>query len=107
WIDFALLNALQQRRQIVLDRCLSHTERQASVDRRPHWDLVDEPAIDTDNGNGSEVATAMNCLTQYVRSVRPHECRDLHAIDNGIRARESVGLGADRVDAGIGASTVG
>src|SRR4051794_24240999 len=105
-IDLALFDSLQQRRQVVLDRCLRHAEGQAPIDRRAHRNLVEEAAIDADDRDSSEVAAAMDSLAQDMRAVGPHEGRDLHAVDDGIEARRGVRLRADRIDAGIRAAAI-
>ena len=105
-IDLALLDTLQQLRQIVLDRRLGHPEGQAAIDRRTHRDLVEEAAIDADDRDDAEVAAAMDCLAQHVRPVGAHEGRDLDPVPTGVEARGRLGLGADRVDARIGAAAL-
>src|SRR3954451_15585333 len=72
-IDVAVLDALQQLRQVVLDRRLRHPERQSSIDGRTHRNLVEETTIDANDGDGTKVAAAMNRLTQDMRTIRPHK----------------------------------
>src|SRR5690242_16119546 len=61
-IDLTILNSLHQLRQIMLHRSLRHPEGEAAVDGRAHRDLVDEAAIDADDRDGAEIATAMDRL---------------------------------------------
>src|SRR5882757_6314457 len=78
WVDLALLHPLKQLRQVMLHRGLGHSEREAAVDRRSHRDLVQQTAVDPDDRNRSEIATAMDGLPQHVRAVCTHEGRDLN-----------------------------
>jgi hypothetical protein len=48
-IDLALLDALEQHRQIMLHRRLRHPEGEAAVDGRAHRNLVDEAAVGADD----------------------------------------------------------
>src|SRR5438270_6925109 len=59
-IDLAFFDSLEQGRQIVLHRRLRHTERQPAIDRRAHWDLIEEAAIHADDRNGAEIPAAMD-----------------------------------------------
>ena len=91
----------------MLHRGLSHAECQATVDRRPHRDLVEQAAIDPDDRDGTEITTAMDGLAQDVRTVRSHERCDLDAIDDGVEAGANVWLGPDSIDGGISTATAG
>src|SRR5215204_1009866 len=86
---------------------LRHAERQPAIDCRSHRDLVNEAAINTNDGNDTEVPAAMDCLTQYVRPVRSHEGCNLYSVHDRVGACHGFGLGADCVDAGIGTASLG
>src|SRR5436853_7690508 len=51
WIDRPTLDQFEKRPQITLDMSLPRTDRQCLVDDGPDRELVDEPAINTGNGN--------------------------------------------------------
>ena len=55
----------------------------------------------------AEVAAALDRLAQHVRAVRSHEGRDFHSVDQRIEAGARFRLGANGIDAGVGAATVG
>jgi hypothetical protein len=76
-------------------------------DRRPHWNFVEIAAVNADDRDHAEVAAAMDCLAQHVRPVRSEINRRLHPIEHRIGARGRFGLGSNRVDAGVGAASVG
>ena len=94
-------------RQVMLHRRLRHAEGQPAVDRRAHRDLVEEAAIDADDRDGAEVAAAMDRLAQHVRPVGAHEGGDLDAVPARVETGAWLRLGADGVDAGIGAAALG
>ena len=64
-------------RHIVLHGRLGHAKGKAAIDGRAHGDLVQEAAIDADDGDRAEVSAAMDGLAEHVGPVRPHEGRDL------------------------------
>src|SRR3954452_17271019 len=68
-VDFALLDALQQFRQIVLHRRLCHAEGEAAFDRGPHRALVEEAAVNADDRYGAEVAATVERLPEDMRPV--------------------------------------
>ena len=49
----------------------------------------------------------MDRLPQNMGTVRPHERRDLDAIDDGIEARADVRLRTDGIDTGVCAPAIG
>ena len=93
--------------QVVLDGRLSHAERQSAIDRRAHRDLVEIAAVHADDRDDTEVAAALDRLSQHVRAIRSEERRDLDAVQHGIGGRGGRGLRSDGVDAGVGAAAMG
>ena len=85
-IDFAFLYALQQNRQIMLYRRLSHAKRESTIDRGTHWNFIDETAIDANDRDGSEIAAAMNRLAQNMRPICAQKDRNFYAIDDSVEA---------------------
>src|SRR4029079_10044766 len=69
WVDLAVFNQFQKPRQVMLNRGLRHSEGPGSVDGTAPWNLVKKTAIDAYNRHGSEVAAAVNGLTEHMRSV--------------------------------------
>src|SRR3954464_15582456 len=79
-VDFALLDTLQQFRQIMLHRRLCHAKGEAAIDRRAHRDLVEQAAINADDRYGAEVAATVDRLPKYMGPVGSHEGRHLDAV---------------------------
>ena len=52
-VDFTLLDALEQLGKVMLHWRLRHPEGQAAVDGRPHRNLVEQAAVDTDDRYGA------------------------------------------------------
>src|SRR4051794_22277547 len=105
-IDFALFDALQQLGQVVLHGSLRHSECEAAIDCRSHWNLVKQSTVYAYDGYRSEVAAAMNGLAQNMRTIRAHERGDLYSVDYGIEAGADVRFRADGIDAGVRAPPV-
>lgn len=84
-----------QLRQVVLHLRLRHPERQASIDRAAHRNLVDEPAIYADDRDHAEVARVMDCLPQHMRADGAEEGGNFCAIQHRVEARGRVRLSAD------------
>src|SRR5712671_6813414 len=103
-VDAAFLDELKQGWQIVLDGSLRHPKREATIDRRPHRNLVEETPVDADDRHHTEVAAAMDGLAQHMRPVAAHEGRGLDAVPTRVETGGRLGLGTDRIDAGIGAA---
>src|SRR5947209_2617696 len=103
-IDLAFLDPLHQLWQVMLHRRLSHAEGQPPVHRRAHRDLVEKPAIDANDRDDAEIAAAMDRLAQDMRPVGAHKGCDLGTVPDGVEACQGFGLGADRVDASVGAA---
>src|SRR5690606_38308822 len=104
--DVAVLDMSEKLRQIALYRRLGHAHGQAPVDGGTEWDFVEKSAIDADDRDRAKVARAVNSLTQHMRSVRAHKGRHLYPVDHSVEAGIGQRLGANRIDAGVGAATL-
>jgi hypothetical protein len=75
--------------------------------RRAEGDLVGEADIDADHGDRAAGAAAHDGLTQDVRAVGGQHHRRLRLVEHRVGADSRIGLGADRVDAAVGAAAFG
>jgi hypothetical protein len=69
-IDLALLDTFEKLRQIVLDRCLGHTEGSPRLMAEPIGILSSSPPYTPTIETGPEVTAAVDRLPQDMRTVR-------------------------------------
>src|SRR6185437_5995365 len=105
-IDFAVLNAFHQLRKVMLHGGLSHAEGKAAIDGGAHRNFVNVTAVNANDGDHTKVTAALNGLTQNMWPVGAHKSSDFDAVHHAVRAGCRFGLGADSVDAGIGAPSL-
>jgi hypothetical protein len=55
-INGSLLNAIEERPQVLMDMRLPRLKRQGFIHQRPERNLIDKVAIDTWDGNSSALA---------------------------------------------------
>ena len=105
-VDFASLDALEERRQVLVDVRLTHLERQALRESGAERKLVEPAAVDARNRYHATLSTGIDRLAECVGAIRRQIHRRLGAIVPGVK-RGAMRLEADRIDAGVRALTAG
>ncbi len=99
WVDLAALDPLQQRCDVALHVALTAPEGDRAVHPGPDGELVHQPAVDADDGDGAAVAAGQDGLAQR-GPVGFGPYRLLDAVVGLQRCAVGVRLHADGVDAG-------
>src|SRR5688500_20284341 len=90
WIDFAVLDSIEQRTHVTVHRSLTSTNRQSSIHQSPHGELVDQATIHANDRNDATVPARHDRLTQRDRPIPLESHRLFHPT---IRELETLRMG--------------
>jgi len=106
-IDFAALDSIKQALPIMLYVALSGSHGEAAVHERTHGELIDEPALDSNDGDDSSITASHDGFTQRDRPITLGHHGLLNAIVRVDEAVCAMSLEAYGIDAGIGTAASG